>query len=75
MKILKWFFILVFVAVAGIASVIFIYLQSSRPVYHGEVRLGGISQEVKIYHDSYGVPHIYASNEKDAYFALGYVHA
>lgn len=75
MKILKWLFILVFIAVAGIASVIFIYLQSSRPVYHGEVRLSGISREVKIYHDSYGIPHIYASNESDGYFALGYIHA
>jgi penicillin amidase len=75
MKIVKWLFILTIVAVAGVASVIFIYLQSSRPVYHGEVRLDGINQEVKIYHDAYGIPHIYASNEKDAYFALGYIHA
>ena len=35
----------------------------------------GISSEVTTYFDSYGIPHIYAKNEKDALKALGYVHA
>ncbi|EAY27611.1 penicillin acylase family protein [Microscilla marina] len=43
--------------------------------YSGSVTLQGLSQEVKVYFDQYGIPHIYAQSEKDAYFALGYIHA
>jgi penicillin amidase len=41
----------------------------------GTVSITGISSDVKIYSDDYGVPHILASNESDMYFALGYMHA
>jgi penicillin amidase len=37
--------------------------------------MAGLSHEVKVYFDTYGIPHIYADNEKDAFRALGYVHA
>ncbi len=39
------------------------------------MELEGIKNTVKIHYDDYGIPHIYASNEEDAYFALGYVYA
>ncbi|MDA1269297.1 MAG: penicillin acylase family protein [Bacteroidetes bacterium] len=51
----------------------FIYWNS--PQYDGEVALTGLSKEVVTHFDEYGVPHIYAQNEADAYRALGYVHA
>jgi len=51
----------------------FIYWNS--PQYDGEVAIDGLSEEVEINFDSYGVPHIYAQNQTDAYRALGYVHA
>jgi len=35
----------------------------------------GLKQPVGIDRDSYGIPHIYADNAEDAYFALGYTHA
>ena len=35
----------------------------------------GLNSSVTIYRDEWGVPHIYASNEEDVSFALGYVHA
>ncbi len=53
----------------------FIVLQSLKPDYEGEKQLKGLSEEVQVYFDTYGIPHIYASNEKDAFRALGYVHA
>lgn len=34
-----------------------------------------MKQPVEIYRDAYGIPHIYAQNEYDVYFAQGYVHA
>jgi len=35
----------------------------------------GLTDEVKVIRDEWGVPHIYAKNEADLSFALGYVHA
>ncbi len=52
-----------------------LYLYSFKPDYGGEVILKGLNSEVDIIYDQYGVPHIYATNEEDAYYALGYVHA
>lgn len=34
-----------------------------------------VSKPVSVVRDDYGIPHIYASNERDVMFAQGYVHA
>lgn len=41
----------------------------------GETKIEGIGAKVKIYFDDYAVPHIFAENESDMYFAMGYMHA
>lgn len=41
----------------------------------GSLRLKNLQQEVQVYFDAWGVPHIDASNDRDAYRALGYLHA
>ncbi|MGP1993624.1 penicillin acylase family protein [Zobellia laminariae] len=46
-----------------------------KPDYDGEKKLQNLSEEVKVYYDTYGIPHIYAENDADAFKALGYVHA
>lgn len=61
---------LLFLAVAG-----WLYLRSTKPTYDGELVLKGVTENVEVLYDNYGVPHIYANNENDAYYALGYVHA
>ncbi|MEH0156317.1 penicillin acylase family protein [Limibacter armeniacum] len=66
--------ILVVILLAG-ASGIYVFLSSSLPQYNGEVTLKGLNGDVEVLYDEYGVPHIYAKSEEDAYFALGYVHA
>ncbi len=58
-----------------LAVAFFIFAQSNKPTYKGSLTLNGLSGEVEVYYDDYGVPHIYAGNEADAYRALGYVHA
>ncbi len=35
----------------------------------------GLTSEVKVLYDAYGIPHIYGESETDAFRALGYVHA
>ena len=62
--------ILVFLLLAG-----FIFVQHLTPEYDGELKLSGLQGEVSVYFDSYGIPHIYADNQSDAFMALGYVHA
>lgn len=42
---------------------------------HGSEKISGITSPVKIYSDDYGVPHVIAQNEKDMFFAMGYMHA
>lgn len=54
---------------------IYFYLLTTQPTYSGELTLSGLKEPVEVMYDDFGVPHIYAQNEEDAYFALGYVHA
>ncbi len=62
--------ILLLVAAGG-----YFYIQHLKPTYSGELTLKGLTGEVEIFLDDYGIPHIYAQSEEDAYMALGYVHA
>lgn len=50
-------------------------LYASLPRYTATHTLEGLQQPVEIVRDEQAVPHIYARNELDAYYALGYVHA
>lgn len=45
------------------------------PKYSGSVTVAGLDSPVEIVRDANAVPHIFAENAADAYFALGYVHA
>lgn len=53
----------------------YFFAQSQKPTYSGNIDLPGLDSEVEIYFDEFGIPHIYADNEADAFRALGYVHA
>ena len=39
------------------------------------LKVAGLDDEVTVYRDQWGIPHIYGMSEKDIMFALGYVHA
>lgn len=45
------------------------------PQLDGARSVAGLQQPVEIVRDRWGVPHIFAGSDTDAYFALGYVHA
>jgi len=49
--------------------------RSSLPKYSGRIRLSGLVDKVKICWEAYGIPHVYAANEEDLFFAQGYLHA
>lgn len=51
------------------------FVDSRLPVIEGTLAVPGISDEVRVVRDRWGVPHIRAGNGKDAYFALGFTMA
>jgi penicillin G amidase len=75
MKVVKRILFSLIVILLLVLIIGFIYLQTQKPEYSGELTLKGLKAEVEILYDNYGVPHIYAQNAEDAYFALGYAHA
>jgi len=54
---------------------VLIFVKNISPKYQGEITLNSLTNEVEVFYDSNGIPHIYAQNEMDARKALGYVHA
>lgn len=58
-----------------IVLVTYLYLVYTKPQYEGEITIQNVSKNTQVYFDDYGIPHIYADNQKDAMTVLGYVHA
>ena len=50
-------------------------LQSAIPSLTGSVQLRGLQGTVKVFRDRYGIPHMKAESELDAFFAQGFVTA
>ena len=75
MKIIKRILIYIAALLLLVIIGVYVFLLTTKPTYSGELKLDGLKEEVEVLYDDYGVPHIYAQNEEDAYFALGYVHA
>jgi penicillin G amidase len=47
--------------------------RAALPPVEGAVRLPGLREEVEVIRDRWGVPHVYAANEEDLWFAQGYL--
>jgi len=75
MKILKWGVITTAIAVIIASGGGYVYLRSTIPDYNRSLVHSGIDQEVEIIRDSFGMAHIQAANDTDAYFAMGYCQA
>jgi penicillin amidase len=45
------------------------------PVYSGDIALAGLDKAVKVLWERHAIPHVYAENERDLFFAQGYLHA
>ena len=56
----------------GIIVSSFWYVYHPLPKYKGHLSIGGLNKSVDIYTDTYGVPHIFAQNEEDLFYAAGY---
>lgn len=67
------FFLILILGFAGLAFYWTFY--KPLPDYEATVELNGLTNQVDIHWDEFGVPHIYSNNELDLYRTLGYVHA
>ena len=75
MRILKKILVIIGLLIVLILIGGWIYFNSLKPDYSGEINLSNMENETSVYFDDYGIPHIYAQNQYDATTALGYVHA
>lgn len=69
------FLIVAVVAFSATLYYAFDIMDKSLPVTDGELQLHGLTAQVSVYRDAYGVPHIRAESEPDLMRAVGYVHA
>jgi len=79
MKTIKRILIALAVVLATAAIFILLFISSAKngakPVYDGTISLSGLDEEVTVFFDGRGMPHIYANTEKDLYFATGFLMA
>ncbi len=79
MKIVRYFLLVLLVAVLIAAAVVafFAYQWTNAPLpqVEGTLTIAGLKDRVEVIRDTWGVPHIYASNLHDLFFAQGYVQA
>lgn len=52
-----------------------IFFRTAVPAYEGKLTLEGLNAKVEVRTDEYGIPHVFAQNDKDLFFAQGYVTA
>lgn len=74
-KFFGYFFLFLFFLFLGVLIFLVAFFCRSVPKTGGKRTLKGLTTEVRIVRDDWGIPHIFAQNEKDLYFACGYVHA
>jgi penicillin amidase len=77
-RIPRWliFTAVVLVLVLGATtSLVIATVRRPMPQLSGELALPGLSAQVEVFRDGYGVPHIYADNAEDLFEAQGFVHA
>ena len=61
--------------VLGVCISSYVWLRSTLPPASGTIAVEGLAAPVEIDFDTMGVPHVWAATERDAYFALGWLHA
>jgi penicillin amidase len=74
-KIVLGILIVLLVLSLAAAGGAYYFLSRSFPKTNGTLPVAGLQDRVEVYRDKWGVPHIFAQNEHDLYFAQGYVHA
>lgn len=74
-RFLVWLVVILLVIVAGLAATGYWFVRRPWPQTQGQVTVAGLTAPVTVVRDRWGVPHLWAENEADLFFAQGYVHA
>ena len=74
-KILKYVLLLLLILAVGGYFYVQSIKKSALPDYNQNIKIAGLTDEVKVYRDEQGTPHIVAQNEQDLYMAVGYLSA
>lgn len=72
---LKWIGILVLILIVLFIFRPNLFLRVPRPIRSGTLTLPALEQPVNVIYDEYAVPHVYAGNEHDLFYAAGYLMA
>lgn len=72
---LRWLIAILMASAAALAAVVATWAWRTLPQTRGERAVPGLSKAVEVWRDDDGVPHIFAESLRDAWFALGFVHA
>ena len=75
MKWLKRILLVILVLLVMGLLLAWFYVGNLGPDYNESRSLTGLEADTEVLYDTYGVPHIYADSNVDAYRTLGYVHA
>ncbi len=74
-KVILVFIIIVLALAIGLLVGGYLTARQQFPTTSGTLAAPGLQQTVEVYRDSLGIPHLYAANEHDLFFAQGFVHA
>ncbi len=74
-RLLRLLVILLVVLALAVAGSLYLVVQRTLPQTGGNVAVAGLKDRVEVIRDKWGVPHIYAQNLDDLFFAQGYVTA
>ncbi len=73
--VLKIFLFVVVLILASFWATRYYFFLKPLPPREGELQIVGITDSIRIQRDQWGIPHIYATNDRDLFFASGFVQA
>lgn len=74
-KIIRNSIIVVVSLVIVLFAFVYFTAKSSLPITNGSIKIDGLTEEVDVYRNEKGIPTINAKNDKDLYFAQGFIQA
>ena len=70
-----WIVLAITLVIIALVLIVLTLLDRALPITQGRMAVPGLEGQVTVTRDRWGVPHIYAENLSDLFFAQGYVHA
>ncbi|MEY4481005.1 MAG: hypothetical protein RIQ84_167 [Pseudomonadota bacterium] len=71
----KWLLIIITISIVLALLALGVYFLSTKNKLDGELLAPGLGSPVTIKFDEHAIPHVYATNNEDAWYSLGYLHA